>query len=192
MVNVGRIAARWMTTLALGLWLGGIVFLGAVSAPAIFKFCRAHNVEILAPQIVGALVARFAPLSLVFGAALLFAWIIEGLLARPANRARRLWLAQGVCVAAMLGLALYLNFGALPELVREQGAVIRESMASGTPLGAASGAVPGVVKSAARRHFDTLHENYTRLTMVIVWLGLAALLSFVWRLSLPAGENRSS
>ena len=178
---MARAAARWVTMLCLGLWMGGIIFLGAVSAPAIFRFCRAHGVESLAPQIVGALVARFGPLSAILGVVLCVAWLAESALGvrRGPQNARKLWLAQGCCLAAMLALALYLNFDALPTLLREQAAVIAESAANGTPLTTA----PGVAKSAVRLHFDTLHQRYSLLTMVIFWIGAAALALFSWRLS---------
>lgn len=182
-VQIARAAARWMTMLALGLWLGGILFLGAVSAPAIFRFCRAHGVESLAPQIVGALVARFGPLSAVLGVVLCLAWLADGRFSGKV--AHKLWLAQGCFLGAMLALALYLNFGALPELLREQAAVIHESVVNGTPLTTA----PNALKSAARLHFDTLHQRYSQLTMVIFWLGAAALALFSWRLSRDANHE---
>ncbi len=176
---------RCVMMLGLGLWLGGILFLGAVSAPAIFRFCRAHGVETLAPQLVGALVARFGPLTIVLGVVLCVAWLGDGLLSRGNRppRERLLWRAQGVCLLAMVGLALYLNFAALPELLREQTTVLRESLATGTPLSASPGAAAEGAKSAARLRFDALHERYSQLTMVIFWLGVTALAALSARLT---------
>ena len=81
----------------------------------------------------------------------------------------------------MLAVALYLQFGALPELVRDQMAVIKESIETGVALSARG--IEG--KSAMRLHYDALHQNYTRWTMIVFWLGAAALALFAWRLSLP-------
>ena len=195
---LARALARSVTMLGLGLWLGGILFLGAVSAPAIFRFCRAHDVESLAPQLVGALVARFGPLTVALGVVLCLAWLFDGWLSRFRRTAqervaqeRLLWRAQGVCLSAMLTLTLYLNFVALPELQREQGAVIRESIATGTPLGASAGASASGAKSAARLHFDALHQRYSQLTMAVFWLGVAALFALSWRLSSAEYYSRS-
>ena len=182
---LARALIRWVTMLGLGLWLGGILFLGAVSAPAIFRFCRAHGVEPLAPQLVGALVARFGPLTVTLGVVLCVAWAFDGLFshcgrtAQERAPARLLWRVQGVCLLAMLSLTLYLNFAALPELLREQGAVIRESVATGTSLNATTGGA----KSAARLRFDALHQRYSQLTMVVFYLGVTALAVLSWRLS---------
>lgn len=170
--------------LALGLWLGGILFLGAVSAPGIFKFLRAENQEALAPQLVGVLVARFAPVSLVFGVLALLGWLLDSVLATPNTRVRAwwkpLWMGQGAGVFTMLALALYLNFGALPQLLRDQQAVIQESKATGTTLSARG--IAG--KSPARLRFDALHNSYSHLTMIIFWLGAASLAAFAGRVSL--------
>src|SRR5687767_872220 len=129
------IFARWLFMLSLGLWLGGIMFLGAVSAPGIFKFLRAQGQEALAPQLVGVLVERFAPVSLVFGVLALLGWLLESAMAGPNTRSRHswkpLWLGQGAGLCSMLGLALYLNFVALPQLLRDQKTVIAESKATG-------------------------------------------------------------
>ncbi len=186
------IFARWLTMLSLGLWLGGIIFLGAVSAPGIFKFCRAHGVEALAPQIIGVLVARFAPVSLVFGGLALLGYLIEVILRPPSrqnqNQAphRVLWLGQGAGITMMLVVALYLNFVALPQLLSDQEAVIRESAATGTTL-----SVRGTEnKSATRLRFDALHQRYSRLTMGIFWLGALSFAAFSWRVSLPEESVR--
>ena len=185
MKNGFLILARWLTMLTLGLWLGGILFLGAVSAPGIFKFCRAHDVEALAPQLVGVLVARFAPVSLVFGALALLAMLAE-VISMPVSAKRQatrrlLWRGQAIGVLAMLGVAFYLNFVALPQLLSDQEAVMRESAANGTTLSARG--TEG--KSATRLRFDALHQRYSSLTMIIFWLGAASLAAFAWRVSLP-------
>ena len=170
--------------LSLGLWLGGILFLGPIAAKGIFVFLEAQGQKALAPQLVGVLVQRFAPVSLVFGVLALTGWLLESALVerkeRSTSKWRPLWMGQGAGVVAMLGLALYLNFGALPQLLRDQQAVIRESAATGTAL-SASGTQN---KSPARLRFDALHENYSRLTMVIFWLGAASLGALAGRVSL--------
>lgn len=166
--------------------MGGILTLGAVSAPGVFQFLRAHEAETLAPQLFGVLLARFAFVALVCGALALCTWLMEGLIAKPTERSQVLWRLQGACVLLMLGLALYLQFGALPELLRDQMAVIQESIESGVALSARG--IEG--KSVMRLHYDAVHQNYTRLTMIIFWLGAASLAAFAWRLSLPEKNAR--
>ena len=168
--------------LALGLWLGSLFFLGPIGAPGIFKFLRAQNQEALAPQLVGVLVERFAPVSLVLGALALLSWFIEGLIKQEKRQPRwkHLWIGQGACVITMLALALYLNLMALPQMLRDQKAVIEESRTTGTELSARG--MQG--KSEARQRFDTLHENYRRLTTIIFCLGAVSLAAFAGRVSL--------
>jgi uncharacterized membrane protein len=184
------IFVRWISMLALGLWLGSLLFLGPIGAPGIFKFLRAQNQEALAPQLVGVLVERFAPVSLVLGALALLSWLIEGLMKQEKRQPRwkRLWMGQGACVMGMLALALYLNLMALPQMLRDQKAVIEESRATGTELSARG--MQG--KSEARRRFDTLHENYRRLTTIIFCLGAASLAAFAGRVSLNEKRQDSS
>lgn len=183
-LQILRAITRWITMLGLGLWLGGILFLGAVSAAVLFPFCRAHGVESLAPQIFGEQMKVFGWITIVLGVVLCIAWVTEGWLG--GKNARKLWLAQGCCLGAMLVLTLYLNFAALPELLHEQTAVIRESAANGTTLTVA----PDALKSAARLHFDALHQRYSQLTMLIFWLGAVALALFSWRLSRDEPRQR--
>ena len=180
MKNGLMIFARWLTMLTLGVWLGGILFLGAVSAPAIFQFLRAQNAEPLAPQLFGVILARFSVVALVCGVLALCAWLIDGLAARPAGRGQILWRGQGGCIFFMLAVALYLQFGALPELLHNQMAVIKESIETGIALSAHGTAG----KSAMRLRYDVLHQNYSSLTMVIFWLGTASLAALTWRVSL--------
>lgn len=176
------IFTRWLSLLAPGLWLGGLLFLGPIGAPGIFKFLRAQDQEALAPQLVGVLVERFAPISLILGALTVLSWLVEGLIKQEKRlpRWKRLWIGQGACVITMLALALYLNLIALPQMLRDQKAVIEESKATNTEL-----SVRGTEgKSAARQRFDVLHENYKHLTTIIFGLGAASLILFTARVSL--------
>jgi ABC-type Fe3+-siderophore transport system permease subunit len=170
---------RWLTMLALGLWMGGIITLGAVGASSTFKFLREHGQETLAPQLFGVMLSRFAVVSLVLGALALISWILDGALSRPIARGKILWMVQGACVVVMIGIALYLRQAALPVLLRDQMEVIAESLKTGVPL-AASG-IEG--KSAMRLQYDALHRSYTLLTQIIFYLGAGALLCFAARLS---------
>lgn len=173
------IFARWLAMLALGLWLGGILFLGAVSAPAIFHFLRDQGQAPLAPQLFGVMLVRFAFVGFACAGLALVAWLIEGVAARPVGRALTLWRVQGLCLAVMLSLSLYLHLGVLPVLLRDQTAVIAESLKTGVALSAKG--TEG--KSQMRLRYDAQHENHKRLTSVVLFIGIAALASFAGRLS---------
>jgi hypothetical protein len=183
MKNGVTIFARTLIMLSIGLWLGGIIFLG-VGAMTIFPFLRAQNVEPLAPQLFGVILARFSGVALILGALTLVAWLIEGWATMPRGRGQILWRIQGACVLVMLALSLYLKFGALPALLHDQMAVIAESARTGVALSAHG--TEG--KSAMRLRYDALHRSYSSLTMVIFCLGVTSLASFAWRLSL-SGEK---
>jgi hypothetical protein len=175
------IFVRWLTMLTLGLWLGGIAFLGAVTAPLIFRFLRSQNLEPLAPQLFGVILERFSIVGLVCGVLALCAWLLDGAMSKPAQGRRTLWSAQGGCTGLMLAVALYLQLGALPALLHDQMAVIKESQETGIVLSAHG--TEG--KSAMRLRYDALHQRYSGLTMVIFWLGAAGLVAFAWRVTLP-------
>lgn len=178
---------RWLTALALGLWLGGIVFLGAVTAPQIFRFLRSHHAEPLAPSLFGEILARFAVFALVLGGVALLGWLLDGLFSKPQGRGQLLWKLQGGATLLMLAISLYLQAVALPSLLLNQDAVIQESIKTGVALSARG--VEG--KSEMRRRYDALHRNYTTLTMAVFYIGAASLAALMWRLSQQKFESES-
>jgi uncharacterized membrane protein len=158
-------ALRFVALFALAVWVGGIVFLGAIMAPAAFGISRA-----LGPQLVGAALARFTPATYICGVLMLLAWAGEGGLNRRRsgrNESRvaghKLWWAQGACMLVMLAVALYLGRVLTPRLNSLQPPAIN-AITRGAPL-------RGTDKAA----FDAAHQRYTQLTKLNLWLGIATL-----------------
>ncbi len=180
---------RFVTLAALALWLGGIVFLGAIAAPAIFKVARGHGVGELGPQMVGAMLMRFNPLTYGLGVLLLVGWGSEYWLRTTGCHWRhRLWRMQGVCSIAMLALALCLGLVLMPRLntLQSQVPVQRESVSR---MEQRSRSSPS--GDAMTSEFDRAHQDYTRLTMLLFWLGTAALLSLALRTAVPRSPGGS-
>jgi len=191
--------ARFFCFFSLAIWLGGLVFFGAIAIPAAKSFDRA-----LVPLMVGAMLARFTPVLYICGALLLIGWGLERV-ARGMmdNRNRKLWMAQGACSTLMLAIALYLGLALMPSLQASQraaggGDAARQAMAQASTAQSAgletrkSIVIPllSPVAGAAKTRFDAQHKRYTQLTMVSVWLGLATLALLCARLSraLPPHE----
>ena len=167
-------AARFVTLLALSIWLGGILFLGAVAAPAAFKINRA-----LGPQLVGAMLLRFNPITVVCGVLMLLGWFFEGRpesaqsSAKRGRLSRRLWKVQGACSGAMLALTLFLSLVMMPRIVQLQPAVV--------PAVASSTSRTLTPVAPAKAEFDRLHSRYTQLTLLCWWLGIGTLGCLSWR-----------
>ena len=171
---------RFLTLAALALWLGGIIFLGAIAAPAIFQVARGHGVAELGPRMVGAMVARFNGLTYGLGLLLLAGWGIEHWLrAVRHGYPRKLWWLQGACSAAMLGIALYLGFVLMPRLNR-----LQEQLPV-PQIRAARAPASRPVSSATKSEFNRAHRSYTDLTMLVFWLGMGTLLSLALRTAPP-------
>jgi hypothetical protein len=91
------LALRYAGVLALTLWVGGLLVLGAISAPAIFDVLAARQVandRVLAGAIFGETLRRFHLLSYACGLVLLGTLLARAVLGpRPLNFAVRLGLA---------------------------------------------------------------------------------------------------
>lgn len=154
-------ALRYVYMLALVVWLGGMIVLGALVAPATFQVLQASAPEIgraLAGELFGVVLARFHYLAYGAAAVLLLTMAAMALLGpRPRGLAVR-----GIIVAAMLGVAVYsgvIVIGRVNAIQREVG-----GLPSRLPAG-----------DERRVRFDELHTLSTRLMMVNV-LGALALL----------------
>jgi uncharacterized membrane protein len=160
-------ALRYVYVLALVVWLGGMIMLGALVAPATFQVLQASAPEIgraLAGELFGVVLARFHYLAYGAGALLLISMAAMALLGpRP-----RAFAARCAIVAAMLGVALYSGIVVLGQI----NAIQREAGVLPSKLPAAD---------ARRVRFDELHTLSTRLMMVNV---IAALVLLYWE----AGE----
>jgi len=158
---------RFLFLLGLSVWLGGLAFI-AVGAPAMFKVNRA-----LGPQLVGAAMGAFTPVTYVCAALMLVGWLAE-LRNNPSARAVLLCRAQGVCIAAMLIIAVYAGRVVMPDLTAMQPQVVQ--IAARNPNAK-------VADNPIRARFDKAHKQYRSLTSLVVLLGLTTLGIFCARVS---------
>jgi hypothetical protein len=156
---------RYAYVLALVVWLGGMVTLGAVVAPAVFQVLPLREPEagrILAGAVFGAALGRFHYVAYACGAVILITLVAMAVLGpRPASFAVRTALA-----GFMLGIALYSGLfvlGSVDRLQRDIGVNVAPSS-----LPASDG---------RRVRFDQLHLLSTRLMMVNM---VGALLLLYW------------
>ncbi|MGH9349824.1 MAG: DUF4149 domain-containing protein [Vicinamibacterales bacterium] len=159
------LALRYAYVLALVVWLGGMVILGAVVAPTVFQVLQARDPEagrVLAGAIFGATLGRFHYVAYACGVVLLVSLVAMALIGpRPTQFAVRTLLA-----GIMLGVAVYSGvvvLGSVERLQHDIGAAV--SIAS-LPAG-----------DARRVRFDQLHLLSTRLMMINM---LGALVLLYW------------
>ena len=147
------LALRYVYVLALVVWLGGMVVLGAVVAPATSRSCRRASRRPAArspARVFGAILARFHYVAYAAGGAAAGVAGGDGR-ARPA--AARPCRARRAHRAAMLAVALYSGV-----------VVLRESTRSSARSAACRrGCRP---RDARRVRFDALHLLSTRLMML--------------------------
>jgi len=147
--------------LALVAWLGGMIVLGAIVAPATFQVLQASAPQIgrtLAGELFGVVLARFHYIAYGAAAVLLLTMAAMALLGpRPRGLAVR-----GVIVAIMLAVAVYSGVVVTGRINAIQRQV---------------GGLPSLLPAddARRVRFDELHALSTRLMMVNV-IGALALL----------------
>ena len=155
------LALRYVYVLALIVWLGGMVVLGAIVAPATFQVLQASAPDIgraLAGELFGQILARFHYVAYACGAVLLVSMLAMAVLGpRPRTFAFRLSI-----ITVMLLVALYSGFIVLREIDAIQLEV---------------GQLPSLLPSgdARRLRFDALHQLATRLMMVNIIAGLVLL-----------------
>ncbi len=146
------LALRYVYVLALVVWLGGMVLLGAVVAPTTFEVLQASapaTGRALAGDVFGSILSRFHYVAYAAGGILLVTLAIMAVLGpRPASYAIR----SGIIVL-MLGVAAYSGFVVLQRV----DAIQREvgHLPSQLPAG-----------DARRTEFDALHLLSTRLMML--------------------------
>jgi uncharacterized membrane protein len=159
--NDGMLALRYLYVLALVVWLGGMVVLGAIVAPTTFQVLQASapgNGRELAGELFGTLLARFHYVAYIAGALLLVTLAAMALLGpRPRGFAARTAIA-----GVMLHVALNSGFVVLSTIDAIQGEV---------------GGLPSRLSpdDPRRVRFDQLHVLSTRLMMVNI-LGALGLL----------------
>src|SRR5919106_12529 len=159
--NERMLVLRYAYLLALVVWLGGMVILGAIVAPTLFQVLPMREPE-TGRLLAGAVLGRFHYVAYACGAVLLITLIVMAVLGpRPAQFAVRTALA-----AIMLGIAIYSGvvvLGSVERLQREIGLTVAPSS---LPEG-----------DARRARFDQLHMLSTRLMFVNV---VGALVLLYW------------
>ena len=145
------LALRYIYVLALVVWLGGMLILGAIVAPTTFEVLQTSagsQGRELAGAVFGAALARFHYIAYGAGALLLLTLGAMRVLGpRPANSGLR-----AVIVLVMLGVALYSGIVVLRQIDAVQ---------------AAAGGLPSRLPEGDQRRarFDALHLLSTRLMM---------------------------
>jgi uncharacterized membrane protein len=157
------LALRYMYVLALVVWLGGMVLLGALVAPTTFQVLQASEPiagRALAGDLFGAILTRFHYVAYGAGVVLLLTLAVMAVLGpRPVSYAVR-----SAIIAVMLGVALYSGFVVLRRIDAVQQEVGR--LPSLLPAG-----------DARRTEFDALHLLSTRLMLFNM---AAALVLLYW------------
>lgn len=159
--NVQMLAVRYVYVLALVVWLGGMVVLGAIVAPATFQVLQAAapiDGRALAGTLFGTLLARFHYVAYAAGGTLL---VTLGLM-RVLGPKPRAFAIRVLIVAAMLGVALYSGvvvLGTIDAIQLEVGGLLSRLPAD----------------DARRIRFDQLHLLSTQLMMANVIAALALL-----------------
>lgn len=157
------LALRYVYVLALVVWLGGMVVLGAIVAPTTFQVLQAGAPEsgrALAGAVFGETLARFHYVEYVAGGLLLVSLVAMAVLGpRP-----RQFAVRSAIIAAMLGCALY--SGAI---------VLRRIDALQVEVGSLPSRLPAT--DVRRIEFDGLHALSTQLMLFNI---AAALVLLYW------------
>jgi len=156
-------ALRYLYVLALVVWLGGMVVLGAIIAPATFQVLQARAPEIgraLAGELFGTILARFHYVAYACGGTLL---ISIGAMAVLGPRPRAFAVRLGL-ITVMLLVSLYSGFIVLRSIdaIQLEAGRLPSLLPAGDPL---------------RVRFDDLHQWSTRLMMVNI---VGALVLLYW------------
>jgi uncharacterized membrane protein len=145
------LALRYVYVLALVVWLGGMLILGAIVAPTTFEVLQTNagsQGRELAGAVFGAALARFHYIAYAAGGVLLVTLAAMRVLGpRPAQSGIR-----ALIIAIMLGVALYSGFVVLQKIDAVQ---------------VAAGGLPSRLApdDDRRVEFDALHVLSTRLMM---------------------------
>jgi hypothetical protein len=155
------LALRYVYLTALVVWLGGMVVLGAIVAPATFQVLQAGAPDIgraLAGELFGVMLSRFHYIAYAAGAILFVTLAVMAILGpRPAGFAIRM-----AIIAVMTAVALYSGISVLAEIdgIQRAVGVLPSMLAAGDPR---------------RLRFDHLHELSTWLMTFNIVAALALL-----------------
>jgi uncharacterized protein DUF4149 len=155
------LALRYAGLVALTLWVGGLVVLGAIAAPSIFDVLAARHVaddRIVAGAIFGETLRRFHLLSYACGAAVFLTLLARGILGP-----RPIWFAARLGTAfLMLAATAYSGLVVSRQIARVQ-----------SEIGGAPSSLPA--GDIRRITFGRLHAMSTGLELVPVLGGLLLL-----------------
>jgi uncharacterized membrane protein len=155
------LALRFAGVVALTLWVGGLLALGAIVAPSTFDILAARHVadnRVLAGAVFGEALRRFHLLSYACAFILLTTLLIRGVLGpRPVMFAARL-----AIVLVMLGASAYVHFVVSARIASVQ-----------AQIGAAPSSLPE--GDPRRESFGRLHATATGLELVPILGGLLLL-----------------
>jgi hypothetical protein len=155
------LALRYAAVLALVVWIGGLVALGALAAPAAFEVLGARGAEgrALAGAVVGETLRRFNLVTYVCAAVVLLSLMVRGVLG---PRPRRFAIRVGGLLL-MVGAAVYAGVVVAPQIVRAQQSI---------------GAAPSTLDPADPRRieFGRLHARSASIQLIPLLGGLALLL----------------
>jgi uncharacterized protein DUF4149 len=155
------LALRYAAVLALVVWIGGLVALGALAAPAAFEVLGTRGAEgrALAGSVVGETLRRFNLVTYVCAAVVLLSLMVRGVLG---PRPRRFAIRVGGLLL-MVGAAVYAGVVVAPQIVRAQQSI---------------GAAPSTLDPADPRRieFGRLHARSVSVQLIPLLGGLALLL----------------
>ena len=143
---------RYLMWLSLIVWLGGLIFFGAVLAPTVFSVLPTHH---LAGNVVSRSLYILHWMGIVSGLVFLACSVFYY---RLTSGATHLFAARHILLGLMLLLTLVSQFGITPKM-----AALRASM----------GEIDSVpLSDPARMQFDSLHVWSTRVEGGVLLLGL--------------------
>jgi hypothetical protein len=154
------LALRYAAVLALVLWVGGLVALGALAAPAAFDVLGAQGAagRSLAGSVVGETLRRFNLVAYCCGGVVLLSLAVRGVLGpRPRRFAMRM-----AGLVLMIAAAVYAGVAVAPQIARAQQTI---------------GAAPSTLDPTDPRRieFGRLHARSVAVQLVPLLGGLALL-----------------
>jgi hypothetical protein len=159
------LALRYAALLAIVVWLGGLIVLGGIAAPAIFDVAGMHAAggRMLAGDIFGEALRRFHHVSYVCGCVIPLTLLARGALG---PRPRRFGMRVALSVV-MLAAVLYSGFVILPRVERLQASI---------------GVAPSTLAEgdARRVEFGRLHALSTGIQIIPI-VGSLMLLAYEMR-----------
>ena len=155
---------RFATVLAIAVWIGGLLALGAIAAPAIFDVVALRlgpDSRLLSGAVFGEILKRFHPVTYGCGAVILLSLIIRAVLGpRPRRFAIRLTIA-----IVMLAAAMYSGMVLSSRIDRVQEQIGATTAASSLPA-----------DDPRRLEFGRLHGQSTLIQLVPLLGGVVLML----------------